>query len=133
MVWSNRWQLLRTTLLTISVVAGLGCAGSSGPQRLPVSGQISGPGSDTLTGSISFTPAKGHVGPGATCSVDKGVYRFDKTNGPTAGPHDVTIRRAVSVKMGTPGTTPAQSRKEWKLTADVPGQGSLRLDFKLDP
>ena len=48
-----------------------------------------------FSGSITFVPDKGRPGPAATTGVRGGYYRFDGTNGPTAGPHKVMIRKIV--------------------------------------
>jgi hypothetical protein len=83
-----------------------------------------------LNGSISFIPAQGRDGPGATCSLLKGSYQFDKSNGPVAGPHEVIIRRSVGKSL--PGGPAANTKGEWKLTADVPALGPYKIDFTLD-
>jgi hypothetical protein len=107
-----------------------GCSGNAGAARLPVTGRITGSGADTLVGSISFTPAKGNDGLGATCALTNGSYRFDRTNGPTAGTYDVSIRRTPTKPTGQANAS--QTRQEWTFKADVPASGPYNVDFKLD-
>jgi hypothetical protein len=109
-------------------VALSGCG--AGTSRLPVTGRITGNGAETLEGSISFIPAKGNDGLGATCALKNGVYQFDPSNGPTAGKHEVSIRRTPS--KPTNGPPAGQIRQEWTFQAEVPAEGPYNIDFKLD-
>lgn len=111
------------------LVALPGCSDSASRARLPVTGRITGNGSETLEGAISFIPAKGNDGLGATCALKNGVYQFDQSNGPTAGLHEVSVRRTPSKPTGRPA---AQIRQEWTFQAEVPAKGPYNIDFNLD-
>jgi hypothetical protein len=110
----------------LMVVAGCG-SGESG--RLPVTGRVAGNGALALDGSISFIPAKGNDGMGATCALKGGVYGFDRSNGPTAGAFDVSIRRSPS--KPTDGQA-SSLRQEWNFKAEIPAGGPYTQDFTLD-
>jgi hypothetical protein len=118
--------------MAVCLTALLGCGETAGSGRLPVYGQLSGGDSQSLSGSISFTPAKGHAGLGGTCALQNGAYKFDKTNGPTAGSHDVIIRRTVTKPTEFQRMPGPQPRQEWNLKADVPENGPYRIDLTLD-
>lgn len=96
---------------------------------MPVTGRVAGDGAQTLDGSISFIPAKGNSGLGATCALKGGVYRFDTSNGPTAGSYEVNIRRAPS--KPTDGRVD-RLRQEWNFKAEIPAGGPYTQDFTLD-
>jgi hypothetical protein len=110
----------------LAVLAG---CGESGSQRLPVTGRINGSGAESLDGAISFTPAQGNDGLGATCALKSGVYRFDRSNGPSAGHYEVSIRRTPSKPTGRPDA--GQTRQEWIFQAEVPAAGPYTIDFEL--
>jgi hypothetical protein len=74
---------IRWSLWAGLCVAALGC-GRSNVDRLPVFGLVVGPGSEKLTGSISFIPDKNWSSSGSVASLINGQYRFDRTNGPRA-------------------------------------------------
>src|SRR5689334_17204381 len=78
-------------LALCSVFAG---ACNSGQERLAVFGTVTGPESTPISGTVVFTPAKGHTGPGASASLHDGKYQFDGTSGPLPGPHQVMVVRA---------------------------------------
>ena len=114
----------------VAFLAALTGCGESGSQRLPVTGRITGSGAETLNGAISFIPAKGNEGLGATCALNNGVYQFDRSNGPSPGKHEVRVRRTPSKPTGRP--VAEQTKQEWVFQADVPVQGPYNIDFKLD-
>jgi hypothetical protein len=116
--------------LVASLLVALAGCGEGGSQRLPVTGHITGKDAETLDGSISFIPAKGNEGLGATASLKNGEYRFDRSNGPSAGKHQVSIRRTPSKPTIRPETT--QMRQEWTFPADIPAGGPYTVDFQLD-
>src|SRR5262249_5944540 len=47
------------------------------------------------TGSITFVPTVLQSGPAATTAIVDGRYQFDRTNGPTEGPHHVIVTRRI--------------------------------------
>ena len=78
-------------------VGGLivGC-GKGGPARFPVHGAVSRSDGEKVNGSITFLPSEGLTGPAATASLIESEYRFDRENGPTAGPHQVIVHKITS-------------------------------------
>jgi hypothetical protein len=122
-----------------------GCRREDAIVRLPVRGAVSIRSGEQLSGSISFLPANGHKGPAATTTIVAGTYRFDQTNGPTAGPHRVIIKRIIpksdmlqtrgSRNPGAPKDVPQGSgpRTEWTATANVTEQNLDQCDFQLEP
>jgi hypothetical protein len=113
-----------------------GCGSEHGVDRLPVHGTVKMAGGELLNGSITFRPKKDKPGPSATTNLAEGKYEFDSTNGPTAGPHDVIIRRVVkradahqpiAAKQGN-----QENGTEWNLSADVVDNGQYLQDFTLD-
>ena len=102
-----------------------------------------GENAEEINGSITFTPAEGSHGPAATAKLVQGEYRFDESNGPTAGPHRVIVKKSIvhnrvpspatgESKSGT-STASSESKMEWKLNADVKEHAPLQYDFKLPP
>ena len=124
-------------ILTLGILAA-GC-GKDASARLPVYGYVTCANGESFSGSITFVPDKGRPGPAATTGVRGGYYRFDGTNGPTAGPHKVMIRKIVPPgealkSLGQKDSPHAGSGKTaWTLSADVKLDGPYRFDFKLDP
>jgi hypothetical protein len=87
-----------------------------------------------LNASISFLPSDGKKRPAATASVKDGVYRFDRTNGPTAGPTRVIVTRLNRRDLAFPshGGKPAPPvQSEWKIAVDVADDGQYLQDFNL--
>jgi hypothetical protein len=138
-----RWVSSAAKVLALAVVVA-GCGKHSSP-RLPVEGAVAYINGEAFNGSISFLPAAGRPGLAASVGVSNGYYRFDSTNGPTAGPqrvilHKISRRRAPprSIRQQIPPAAPqgsrAASRKDtWTFSADVPLAGPYRYDFKLEP
>ncbi len=122
-----------------------GCRREDAIVRLPISGAVTIRSGEQLAGSISFLPASGQKGPAATTTLTAGSYQFDHTNGPTAGPHRVIIKRVVpkSDMLASRGShnprapketpPPGELRMEWTLSADVSDQNLDHNDFRLDP
>ena len=121
----------------------VGCGSGSKLSRLPVSGTVSFHSGETLNGSISFIPAEGRSGPAATTAVVDGKYRFDATNGPTAGEHRVIVKRIVakrtmlesrggSQKADAKSVAPAIAKNEWTFSYNLNATDSGPRDFTLD-
>jgi hypothetical protein len=91
---------------------------------------------ERLNGSITFIPAQGQSGPSATTKLDEGQYEFDCTDGPTAGPHTVIIKRVVSRSRTHPTLASKQgnqeSSAEWTLAVDVVDNGQYVQDLTID-
>lgn len=121
----------------------VGCS-KWGPVRLPIRGTVSAANGKRFSGSISFVPTEGTSGPAATATLVDGEYRFDRQNGPTAGPHRVVVRRLVAkdaaLKSRALTTSPASrenivagtEKTLWTLSADVPADPPYQCDFRLD-
>ena len=75
------------------VLLAAGCQ-RSGIDRLPIHGTVQTVAGEKFDASISFQPVGGKR-PVANWTVKNGEYRFDRTNGPTAGPTKVFVRRLV--------------------------------------
>jgi hypothetical protein len=113
-----------------------GCGRGHRVTRLPVHGTVTMASGERLNGSITFVPAQGRGGPSATTNLAEGKYEFDRTNGPTAGPHTVIIRRVVSradsLKAIAARQPIRENRAEWTLSADVAENGQYLQDFTID-
>jgi hypothetical protein len=141
------WNRGRTAWLGVLVGLGalLGGCGKGDIARLPLHGTISLPSGEALTGSITFVPLEGTPGPGATATISEGRYQFDRENGPTAGPHRVTVMRAIPKRLllesrhskvppaAKPAAPTAEPRMQWTLSADVADDGEYQRDFTLEP
>jgi hypothetical protein len=141
------WNRRRTAVLGILLGLGIlldGC-GKGGARRLPVHGAVSLSNGENLSGSITFVPVAGSPGPAATAALSDGRYQFNRSDGPAAGPHRVTVMRAVSKrtflesrqskappasKAAAPGAEP---KTQWTLSADVADDGTYQCDFTLEP
>jgi hypothetical protein len=112
-----------------------GCSRESPVNRLPVHGTVTMASGERLNGSITFVPAQGQSGPSATTKLDEGKYEFDRTNGPTAGPHTVIMKRVVSRAASLKAIAAKQrsrdNRAQWTLEADVVDNGQYLQDFSL--
>jgi hypothetical protein len=128
------------------ILAGLatlvaGCSKGSAA-RLPVHGTVSFTNGAKLSGSITFVPTAGHAGPAATTTLADGDYQFDRNTGPTAGPHQVIVRRILSknAALATRGKKnaelppPAESAQklEWALAVDLPESDAQPCNLTLD-
>ncbi len=112
-------------------------------ERLPVSGSVSVPGGAVLSGSITFLPVEGQPGPAATTGLVQGRYRFDRSNGPTAGPKRVIVKRIIpkatalenrNAKPPKGSAKPPKDQKtQWTLSADLADDGIYKCDFTLAP
>jgi hypothetical protein len=130
--------------MLLGVAATLvGCGKGDRATRLPVFGAVSLESGEKLSGSISFVPTEGHRGPAATTTLVDGNYRFDRDNGPTAGPHRVIVKRVNSKskmlaglaekkpKDAKPGSA-AEPKREWTVFVDVAENG-IQCDIALEP
>ena len=133
-----------------------GC-GRKGLDRLPVHGTVTFANGEKPDCSIMFKPAKGQPGPSATTKVVNGNYQFDRSNGPTAGPHTVIVTRivhrsfqpladkkaaaekkAAADKKATANKKTVADNKagpdektEWTESADIGDDGRYLQDFTL--
>ncbi len=134
-----RWTFTIFLALSIS-----GCGSSGGPQRMGLRGTVTNSKGEPINGTISITPVKGTLGPVANATISGGQYEFDRSSGPSAGPHQVIIKRMIpkgdqlanrdQVKpVGGDKKAQADARAEWNLKLDLPAAGQERYDVKLDP
>lgn len=144
MTVSARRNAIGAPWLVVALVFVTGCGEADGAPRLSLYGTVAHPGGDKIDGSISFVPDQGRSGPSAVTSVVQGAYRFDKTTGPTAGPHRVIVTRTAS-KEKTLKPTAAQKGQAkgaknaastgqsgpWTFTRDIPEKGPYQIDFQL--
>ena len=127
---SSRHQALLALWTVIMLASCLGGCGTEGGKRLPITGRITGLGAEAFDGSISFIPSKGNDGLGATAALKDGSYRFDRTNGPTAGQYEVSIRRTPD--KAAVRSARGQSKQEWTFHSEIPADGPYTRDFQLD-
>jgi hypothetical protein len=103
---------------------------------LPVCGTVTPASGEKFSGSISFLPAEGRPGPAATTSLTDGEYRFDRQDGPTAGPHRVVVNMVIpkgaALEARNKKAPAAGGKTSWTLSAEVPANGPYQCDFKLD-
>jgi hypothetical protein len=115
------------SMLFLLPLLSFGCGRETTLDRLPVHGAVTKPDGERLNGSISFIPAPGQKGPSATTKLDEGKYAFDRTNGPTAGPHKVIIKRVISreaSRSAIDNKQPiAENGAEWTLSVTVADDG----------
>jgi hypothetical protein len=139
----NRGRLAWLWMLLGIGATLVGCGKGDGAARLPVFGAVSLESGEKLSGSITFVPTEGHRGPAATTTLVDGNYRFDRSNGPTAGPHRVIVRRGISKskilagladkkpKGGKPELA-TEPKMEWTVFVDV-AENRIQCDFALEP
>jgi hypothetical protein len=112
-----------------------GCRRGTSLDRLPEHGTVTLASGEKLTGSITFLPEKGQSGPSATAKLAEGSYRFDRNDGPTAGPKTVIVRRIVPRRAAVESISkkqPAQQTKsEWTVSAELADDGTYLHDFDL--
>lgn len=99
------------------------------------------------SGTINFKPDKGLPGPVANTKLTEGSYKFDRSNGPTAGPQIVTVNRVFprsdmlkSLADKKPGPKKSIGSKQpvpttktqWMLAVDLADDGEYSHDFKLE-
>jgi hypothetical protein len=121
----------------------VGCETRNGTARLPINGTVRPTSGEKLSGSITFVPAEGRAGPAATTAVVDGKYRFDVTNGPTAGDHRVIVKRieprgripesgASGQKTDAKSVTNPAGKVEWTFSCNLKATDSGPRDFTVD-
>jgi hypothetical protein len=138
----------RHVAIVVAILLGLtallsGCGKRKQVERQAVRGTVVLRSGEKLNGSISFLPADGSPGPAATATLADGSYEFDRGNGPTAGLHQVIVKRAIpkgammekrSKKLQSQESLPeTEPKMEWTLTVNVTDDGAFQRDFTLDP
>jgi len=131
-----KWCLLATLTMALT-----GCS-KSGVNRLPLRGTVGFSNGATVSGTITFIPATGATGPAATATLTDGNYQFDRDTGPTAGPHQVIVRRIMSKtaalaartkgKAPVPPPADAAQRMEWSLPVNLSERDTNACNLVLD-
>ena len=134
----SRRALISLFCLSLALLS-MGCR-RGGLDRLPVHGTVQTAAGEKFDAAICFQPLSGKR-PAANGSVKNGVYRFDRSNGPMAGPTKVVVRRVGHRdQTGTSRTKPAARRatkvgppakSEWVMNATVDDDGKYIQDFTL--
>lgn len=122
------------SIILLGLATLLDGRGRKGLDRLPVHGTVTFANGEKPDCSITFVPDKGHHGPSATARLVEGSYKFDRSNGPTAGPHTVTIRRITGralEQIAEKKVTPPPSKIQWTESADVADDGRYVQNFDL--
>ncbi|TWT83258.1 hypothetical protein CA13_47230 [Planctomycetes bacterium CA13] len=132
-------------------LAALGCGSSKEPLRHAVAGIVKVDGQNVKSGSLSFLPARGTVGPAATTVIVDGKYSFHHSNGPYQGSHRVMIGIEPAIQEAGVATTAAQAKRgsrnpkkseskpvaepelkrTWEIPFVVPDQTQVSKDFEL--
>jgi hypothetical protein len=132
--------------LAVLALSFTGCGESGdGLPRQPVAGKVTLDGAPLRLGLISFTPA-GQPEPVASGVIQDGSYVLDRSAGPVAGPHRVSIWARETRPTGrkvrdpdSPRQTVAETRNAVperynltsQLTAQVKAEGTNSFDFGL--
>jgi hypothetical protein len=128
--------LNKQRVIGVSILLGLAplFAGCSS-KRLPIQGTVTLAKGEKFNGSITFLPARGGKGAAATVKLTEGCYKFDRSNGPSAGRKTVIVRRIVprrAARESFAENAIPNGKSEWIRTADVTADGDGVYDFDLD-
>lgn len=131
----NFHRAIELVLLLGLVPLFSGCRRGTRVDRLPLHGTVTVADNEKLNGSITFLPAGGRPGPAATTGLSEGVYKFDRSNGPTAGSQTVILQR-ISAGSRVPQMHAAKKRitstkSQWTQTIEVVDDGKYVHDFAL--
>jgi len=111
-----------------ALCCGLGCGGTTGPERASVSGSVTFDGVPVEKGSIAFIPDGATVGPTAGALIEKGRYQTASGMGPVLGSHrvEITAHRAgnkVDVAgIGGSGAGPSAAGSVQQTEMYIPAQ-----------
>ncbi|MCA9086446.1 MAG: hypothetical protein KDA81_20460 [Planctomycetaceae bacterium] len=100
-------RLVFNVAVCMITVLAVGCGGSSGPEKVGVSGTVSIDGKPITQGTIAFVSLEG--GRTAVTQITDGEYELAKTDGPYPGEQKVTIQafektgRTITVTKDLPG------------------------------
>lgn len=109
-VRNTNWLWL-CMFLEVAVFSAAGCGSTTGPARFPIRGTVRIGSVPASEGQVRFVPSQGHTGPVAATSIRDGRYEFSAEEGPTAGPHDVSIVVQRPVASGSRKPSPPQGPK----------------------
>lgn len=91
----NYRLILRSLLVVGLASAAIGCGGSDGPTRLPITGTVTFRGQPVTSGIVCFTPdaKRGNHGPQGVARIVEGKFTTsDRGKGAVSGPQIVEIR-----------------------------------------
>lgn len=125
---------IRLAVLCLMAICA-GCGGDTGPLRFRTTGTVKFQAGTPVNGSISFRPADGHKGPAANGAIRDGKFDIPRTEGPTAGSHQVIVslvagKMAADFAKGSAGKQAGQ-RSRWEFKADVSADNT-NFEFDLD-
>lgn len=90
------YSLIFRSLLIVGLASNtIGCGGSDGPTRLPISGTVTFRGVPVTSGIVCFTPdaKRGNHGPQGVARIVEGKFTTtDRGKGAVSGPQVVEIR-----------------------------------------
>lgn len=134
--------MLRILFLMTLMLTVFGCgSGADGPERVPVSGQVSYGGLPIEDGKIRFVPIEGTEGPATLALIEQGKYTADHNGGVPVGTHRVEVE-AYRPQEGAQPVTEEMARdfadlevgqvpQEQFLPGDYSGEtSSLRLTIE---
>jgi hypothetical protein len=98
-------------LVAVSLVFAVGCRGSSGPERVALSGKVTLEGKPVEDGQIRFVPQAGTVAPVTIAAIKNGAYDTAVSGGVPVGTHRVEIR-AYDPKEPAPRGPGSPPRKQ---------------------
>lgn len=131
-------------IVTVAALAAAGC-GDSGPQRAPVTGQITWEGKPVESGTISFMTSGTAESASASAPITAGKYTIPEESGPAVGANRVEIlgNQSMGKKEAGPPFPPGTMIDDTKqvlppiynhaskLTADIKdGENTVNFDLK---
>jgi len=81
-------------------ITGVGCSGSSGPQRFDVSGTVKLDDKLVPKGVLTLVPTGGTQGPSAGSEIVDGKFHIPKIKGPVAGEYTFQFTGASDIPSG---------------------------------
>tara|TARA_R110002095_G_scaffold154388_2_gene134182 strand:- start:2256 stop:2699 length:444 start_codon:yes stop_codon:yes gene_type:complete len=133
--WALKFSLL---IFSLFYLAGCGSAATDQREHIPLHGQITLNSISAGDGVISFIPAKDNAnGSPASTNILAGKYRFNGTEGPSAGRYRVRINPPLPTKEPPPSKESTENANpisggpwefELTVTEDLATKGA---DFEL--
>ena len=135
------WHKMYVSLLLMAMTCVCGC-GSSGPERVVVSGTVMYLGKPIERGTIRFVPTGETRGPVAVAAINRGKYEASAKGGVFVGTYQVEITAIASGKaprgqdldpMEVTGVQylPQKYNRESTLTETIEPGGSATRNFDL--
>jgi hypothetical protein len=126
-------------LALLSLLTAVGCGGPD--NRAEITGTVRLNGEPLATGSISFVPTDGTVGPSSGGEIINGKYHVPRTKGVAVGKNLVSIRSAVKTGRKVAGSfgqmedeqvpvIPRKYNDQSELVRDIQPK-SNQVDFEL--